>query len=42
VLEIERALAELAIHAKLSDIVARKLENGIIQSPSRREQEQMC
>jgi hypothetical protein len=43
VLEIERALAELGIHAKLSDIVAKKpIENGIIQSRSRRKPEQMC
>jgi len=36
VLQIERALAELGIHAKLSDIVAkaRFIEDGIIQSPS--------
>lgn len=44
VLAIERALAELGIHAKLSDIVARAqvFENGIIQSRTRRKPERMC
>jgi len=44
VLAIERALAELGIHARLSDIVAKaqSLENGIIQSQSRRKREHMC
>ena len=43
-LEIEQALAELGIHAKLSDIVAkaRSFENGIIQSRSRRKREHAC
>jgi hypothetical protein len=41
VLAIEQALAELGMHAKLSDIVAkaRFIENGIIQSRYRREPE---
>ena len=41
---IEEALAELGIHARLSDIVAKaqSIENGIIQSRSRRKPEQMC
>lgn len=41
VLAIEQALAELGMHAKLSDIVAkaRFIENGIIQSRCRREPE---
>ncbi len=44
VLQIERALAELGIHAKLSDIVAkaRSFENGIIQAPSCRKRERAC
>ena len=44
VLAIEQALAELGIHASLSDIVAkaRSIENGIIQSRSGRKPEQMC
>ena len=44
VLAIEQALAELGIHARLSDIVAkaRSIENGIIQSRRRRNPEQMC
>ena len=44
VLAIEQALAELGIHAKLSDIVAkaRSIENEIIQSRARRKPEQMC
>lgn len=44
VLAIEQALAELGIHAKLSDIVAkaRSIENRIIQSRSRRKPEHLC
>jgi hypothetical protein len=44
VLAIEQALAELEIHAKLRDIVAKaqSIENGIMQSRSRRKPEQMC
>jgi len=44
VLAIEQALAELGIHARLSDIVAKaqSIQNGIIQSRSRRKSEQMC
>ena len=44
VLAIEQALAELGIHARLSEIVskARSIENGIIQSRARRTPEQMC
>jgi hypothetical protein len=44
VVAIEQALAELGIHAKLSDIIAnaQSIENGIIQSRSRRKPEQMC
>lgn len=44
VLAIEQALAELGIHARLSDIVAKaqSTENGIIQLRSRRKPEQMC
>jgi len=44
VLAIEQALAELGIHARLSDIVAKaqSIENGILQSRSRRKPEQMC
>ena len=44
VLAIEQALAELGIHARLSDIVAkaRSIENGIIQSRTRHKPEQMC
>jgi hypothetical protein len=44
VLAIEQALAELGIHARLSDIVAkaRSIENGIVQSRTRRTPEQMC
>jgi hypothetical protein len=44
VLAIEQALAELGIHARRSDIVAkaRSIENGIIQSRTRRTPEQMC
>lgn len=41
---VERALAELGIHAGLSDIVAKAhvIENRILQSRSRRKPEQMC
>jgi len=44
VLAIEQALAELKIHAKLSDIVAKaqSIETAIIQARSRRKPEQMC
>ena len=44
VLAIDGASAELGIHARLSDIVAKAqtIENGIIQSRSRRKPEQMC
>jgi hypothetical protein len=44
VLAIEQALAELGIHARLSDIVAKaqSIENGIIQSRSRRKRERAC
>jgi hypothetical protein len=44
VLAIEQALAELGIHARLSDMVAkaRSIENGIIQSRTHRKPEQMC
>ena len=44
VLAIEHALAELGIHARLSDIVrgAQLIETAIIQSRSRRKPEQMC
>ena len=44
VLAIEQALAELGIHARLSDIVAkaRSIENGTIQSRTRRTPEQTC
>ena len=44
VLAIEQALAELGIHARLSDIVAKaqSTENGIIQSRSRRKREHVC
>ena len=43
-LAIDVALVELRIHARLSDIVAKaqSIEHGIIQSRSRRHQEQMC
>lgn len=43
-LAIEQALAELGIHARLSDIVgkAQSIENGIVQSRRRRTPEQMC
>ena len=44
VLAVEQALADLGIHAGLSDIVAkaRSIENGMMQSRSRRKPEQMC
>ena len=44
VLAIEQALAELGIHARLSDIVAKaqSSSNGIIQSRSRRKREHLC
>jgi hypothetical protein len=44
VLAIEQALAELGIHARLGDIVAkaRSIENGNIQSRSRRKPEHLC
>ena len=44
VLALERALAELGIHARLSDIVAKAqaIEHGIKQSRSRRRPEQTC
>jgi hypothetical protein len=44
VLAIEQALAELGIHARLSDIVAKaqSIENGNIQSRSCRKRERSC
>jgi hypothetical protein len=44
VLAIEQALAELGIHARLSDIVAKtgSIGNGNIQSRSRRKPEHLC
>jgi len=41
---VERAVAELGIHAGLSDIVAKAqlIENRILESRSRRKPEQMC
>lgn len=44
VLAIEQTLAELGIRARLSDIVvkAQSIENGIIQSRSRRTREHVC
>ena len=44
VLAIEQALADLGIHANLSDIIAKSqsIKNGIFQSRSRRKREQMC
>jgi len=44
VLAIEQALAELGIHARLSDIVAKaqSIENAIIQSRARRKPEHLC
>jgi len=43
-LVIELALAELGVHARLSDIVrgAQLIESAIIQSRSRREPEHLC
>ena len=44
VLAIEKTLVELGIHARLSDTVVRaqSIENGFVQSRSRRERECMC
>ena len=44
VLAIEQALAELGIHARLSDIVrrAQSIETAIMQSRSRRKPEHLC
>ena len=44
VLAIEQALADLGIHARLSEIVAKaqSIENGIMQSRSPREREHAC
>ena len=44
VLAIEQALLDLGIHARLSEIVAKaqSIENGIIQSRSRRKREHAC
>jgi hypothetical protein len=41
---VERALAELGIHASLSDIVAKAqlIENRMLQSRSRQKPEQTC
>ena len=43
-LAIEQAFAELGVHARLSDIVAKaqSIENGIKPSPSRRKREHAC
>ena len=43
-LVIEQALAELGVHARLSDIVrgAQLTESAIIQSRSRRKPEHLC
>jgi len=43
-LVIEQALAELGVHARLSDVVrgAQLIESAIIQSRSRREPEHLC
>ena len=43
-LVIEQALAELGVHATLSDIVrgAQLIESAIIQSRSRRKPEHLC
>ena len=43
-LVIEQALAELGVHARLSDIVrgAQLIETAIIQSRSRRKPEHLC
>jgi hypothetical protein len=44
VLAIEQALADLGIYARLSEIVAKaqSIENGIMQSRSRRKREHAC
>jgi hypothetical protein len=44
VLAIEQALADLGIHERLSEIIAKaqSIENGIIQSRSRRKRERAC
>ena len=44
VIAIEQALAELGIHARLSDIVAKaqSIENEIIPPRSRRKREHLC
>lgn len=44
VLAIERALAELGVHARLSEIIAKahSIEHGIMQARSRRRPEQTC
>jgi hypothetical protein len=44
VLAIEQALADLGIHARLSEIIgkAQSIENGIMQSRSRRKREHAC
>jgi hypothetical protein len=43
-LAIEQAFAELGVHARLSDIVAKaqSIENGIKKSPLRRKREHVC
>lgn len=44
VLAIDQALADLGIHERLSEIVAKaqSTENGIMQSRSRRKRERAC
>jgi len=44
VLGIEQVLADLGIHARLSEIVvkAESIENGVMRSRSRREREHEC
>ena len=44
VLAIEQALADLGIHARLSEVVAKaqSIENGIGQTRSRRKREHAC
>jgi hypothetical protein len=44
VLAIEQALAELGIHARLGEIIAKaqSIENGLMQSRSRRKREHAC
>jgi hypothetical protein len=44
VLAIEQVLADLGIHARLSEIVAKaqSIENGIMPSRSRRKREHAC